>query len=760
MGLKKFFKIKPPPEDTPEQNREMLGNLGVTVKNPNKQRTEKFAAYGQFARDRGADKFYAPEGYEQYAKPPEQQPETMPDAGDDLNQSIIGTDAQPQREKTHKKSGLFGRKKSSEHNENVAMEQSNESPYDPYAVSTDLNAAPYGATENKYGSSFNNADPYSRSNDPYGSSYSSNNNDPYSIPGDPYGSKNNSTSNNSDPYSSNNDPYSANNDPYSSNNLYSKVNRQDLLNNSNPYANKNGLDSYNNTQPQQSNSSFNQSSNNNNAPLSSDTGRSVHPYESGRISSANSRRNPSSNPYNTRSSLKKNVNNAASTTASSAAMAAQATSNAYSNDNNSRSKSNTPVSNGNPYGSMSNTAYNSSNNTLNPYESMSANPYGSSTDIKNNPYGGPNTTSANPYGNNSSTSYNTGTNVYTLNRANTTFTERGIEPTNNNNGLMEVMYDNKEANDAALNSELDLNATIDEYNKDTIGDDLNADLNQRIQEQQFAPQQTFMQEQNGNPYDQVQREEESRGFKTFEEVQREEEEKQQREEEEAVDELKQQIRFTKQSSVASTRNTLRMAQEAENAGMNTLGMLGHQSEKLNNVERNLDLIKIQNSVADDKVEELKKLNRNILAVHVSNPFNSNRRRRQREEAIKNKKIEEHIMMEATNNELTRSTNRIENAMNANMNSDSGIRERYQRQKVLNNAKKYQFENDEEDNEMEIEIDRNLEQIGQISSRLKKMAISTGEELDAQQARLNNIENSTDDLDIKIHINTTKLSTIK
>ena len=149
-----------------------------------------------------------------------------------------------------------------------------------------------------------------------------------------------------------------------------------------------------------------------------------------------------------------------------------------------------------------------------------------------------------------------------------------------------------------------------------------------------------------------------KGFKTFDEVQREEEERQQQEEDEAVDELKQEIRFTKQSSVASTRNTLKMAQEAEMAGMNTLGMLGHQSEKLNNVERNLDLIKIQND------------------------------------------------------------------------------------------------------EMEVEIDRNLSQIQQVSGRLKKLAISAGEEIDAQQQRLDRVENNTDDLDIKINMNTNKLSYIK
>ena len=102
-------------------------------------------------------------------------------------------------------------------------------------------------------------------------------------------------------------------------------------------------------------------------------------------------------------------------------------------------------------------------------------------------------------------------------------------------------------------------------------------------------------------------------------------------------------------------------------------------------------MKVQNKVADEKVAELKKLNRSILAVHVSNPFNSKRRRREREEQLKNRKIEEKLMREQTSQQLSQSTQRIEGAMNAN-NNISEVRERYQRKNVLEKAKRYQFEN--------------------------------------------------------------------
>ena len=49
------------------------------------------------------------------------------------------------------------------------------------------------------------------------------------------------------------------------------------------------------------------------------------------------------------------------------------------------------------------------------------------------------------------------------------------------------------------------------------------------------------------------------------------------ENEEDVEGIKQQLRFTKQESVNSTRNALRLAREAEETARNTLGKLGDQS---------------------------------------------------------------------------------------------------------------------------------------------------------------------------------------
>jgi len=48
----------------------------------------------------------------------------------------------------------------------------------------------------------------------------------------------------------------------------------------------------------------------------------------------------------------------------------------------------------------------------------------------------------------------------------------------------------------------------------------------------------------------------------------------------------------KQQDVSSTRNALRLAQQAEETGRDTLARLGAQGERIHNTERNLDLVRI------------------------------------------------------------------------------------------------------------------------------------------------------------------------
>lgn len=222
------------------------------------------------------------------------------------------------------------------------------------------------------------------------------------------------------------------------------------------------------------------------------------------------------------------------------------------------------------------------------------------------------------------------------------------------------------------------------------------------------------------------------------------EEEQVNSEDEEVEAIKQDIRFVKQESVQSTRNTLRMAQEADASGTNTLGMLGSQSERLYNAEQNLLLADTQTQIADEKVKELRRLNRSIFIPAYGNPFNKKSRLRQQEENIKNRKMQEKYLRETNRQNMYESEQRLKQGIMNNA-TDNDVHHKYQNEKYLQQAQRYQFENDSEDDEVEKEIAGNLDQIGSYAKKLHGIANTMGKEVDSQNVRLRKIEEDADKL---------------
>lgn len=230
-------------------------------------------------------------------------------------------------------------------------------------------------------------------------------------------------------------------------------------------------------------------------------------------------------------------------------------------------------------------------------------------------------------------------------------------------------------------------------------------------------------------------------------------------EDEEIEAIKQDIRFTKQESVALTRNTLRMAQEADASGTNTLGMLGSQLERLYNAEQNLLLADTQTKIAEDKVAELKRLNRSIFIPATGNPFNRKLRLHQQEMRLKTQKEQEKYLRETNRAGMYASEQRIKQGITSNA-TNSETFNKYQGEKHLQQAQRYQFDNDLEDDEMEKELASNLDQILNYTKKLRTTATTMGQEVDAQNARLRQIEEDADRLDINVHLNSTRLNNIR
>ncbi|GES57271.1 plasma membrane SNARE protein [Aspergillus terreus] len=208
------------------------------------------------------------------------------------------------------------------------------------------------------------------------------------------------------------------------------------------------------------------------------------------------------------------------------------------------------------------------------------------------------------------------------------------------------------------------------------------------------------------------------------------------EEEEEIQTIKQDIRFIKQGDVASTRNALRIAAQAEETGRETLARLGAQGERIHDTEKNLDMATIEGRIAEEKAKELKTLNKSMFAVHVSNPFTSSRRRRERDEKMLNTHREERAVREGTQKEAFVTNQRMERTFRE-IERDAKQDMPKHRTNITERAK-YQFEADSEDEAMETEIDQNLHLLSSAAGRLNGLAKATGREIDEQNRHLERI----------------------
>lgn len=184
---------------------------------------------------------------------------------------------------------------------------------------------------------------------------------------------------------------------------------------------------------------------------------------------------------------------------------------------------------------------------------------------------------------------------------------------------------------------------------------------------------------------------------------------------------------------------------SEETGMNTLARIGAQGERIHNTEKNLDITANHNRVAEDRAKELKKLNRSMFAVHVSNPFTADSRTRRADEDVLEKHQLERAQREATRRAGYDTDQRLQKTFKDI--SKEGPNAAAKKQATLAERAKYQFEADSEDDEMENvgllvpikgffltpwqEIDSNLDALGGAASRLNGLARATGKEVEEQ-----------------------------
>ncbi|KAF8211526.1 hypothetical protein K438DRAFT_1546898, partial [Mycena galopus ATCC 62051] len=207
------------------------------------------------------------------------------------------------------------------------------------------------------------------------------------------------------------------------------------------------------------------------------------------------------------------------------------------------------------------------------------------------------------------------------------------------------------------------------------------------------------------------------------------------EEEEDVEGIRRKIAYKKQESVNSTQNSLRLAREAVETGNNTLKRLGEQSERLVNTELYLDRAKGHSKRADDKTEELRKLNRSIFIPAVT--FNNDAKHAAREAEVQRRYEEKR----AGRGEGIGYQGGREGVLSGGRHMKSTDRSRFQ------------FEANASDDEMEDTLERNLDEIQGLVRELKGVSLAMGTEIDRQSGTISVLEEKTVKLDARLYNNT-------
>ncbi|ORY34255.1 hypothetical protein BCR39DRAFT_517260 [Naematelia encephala] len=228
---------------------------------------------------------------------------------------------------------------------------------------------------------------------------------------------------------------------------------------------------------------------------------------------------------------------------------------------------------------------------------------------------------------------------------------------------------------------------------------------------------------------------------------------------EEAEAIKSGMRELKQDSLASTRNALRLAREAEDSARGTIAKLADQSESIANSERYLDKAKANNLRAVDKADELKQLRRSIFRPVVV--WNKDAKRAAQEQKIDERHTMERADRAKALEDISDTRQRLGQATNPSPYGRSERAPMPGEQKARRDARaRYQFEATASDDELEDELDENLDETHEVVKRLKNLAQGMNSEVTKQNTRLTRVTDKTEDLEYGLEKTTDQLRRIK
>jgi hypothetical protein len=163
-------------------------------------------------------------------------------------------------------------------------------------------------------------------------------------------------------------------------------------------------------------------------------------------------------------------------------------------------------------------------------------------------------------------------------------------------------------------------------------------------------------------------------------------------------------------------------------------------ERLGNTEHHLDRAKGHSARAEDKTEELRKLNRSIFIPAVT--FDNDAKHAAREAKVQRRHEEKRAERERTRADAQGYVGGTEETV---FSGRSAV-----------GRSQFQFEPNASDDEMEDELERNLDKIQGLVRNLRVVSTALGEEIDHQNGMLSAMEDKTVKLDERLQNNTAQV----
>ena len=179
-------------------------------------------------------------------------------------------------------------------------------------------------------------------------------------------------------------------------------------------------------------------------------------------------------------------------------------------------------------------------------------------------------------------------------------------------------------------------------------------------------------------------------------------------------------------------------------------------EKLANTERHLDISKNHALRAEDNTDELKKLNKSIFNPSSALTWNKEGKRAAKEAKIQARYDEDREERERGLMDIRETQNRLGNATSYGPGEGRQVTGAQQAVRKEQRSR-FQFEATASDDELEDELDDNLNEISDMTKRLKALGTSMGQELDTQNGRIDRISEKATTLDNRMFRNTEKVS---